>query len=66
MVLELHSDSLMNLSGVVGTAEGLDGDQPCILVMVVALTAELERSIPKEMEGYPVRIEETGEFRARG
>ena len=44
----------------------MDRGRPCILVMVAALTPELRRSIPGEIEGYPVRIEGTGEFRALG
>ena len=64
-VLQEHTDRLMNLPGVVGTGESLQRGRPCVLVMVAALPPELRRSIPKEIEGYPVMIQETGELRAR-
>lgn len=64
-VLQEQTDALMRLPGVVGTAESLQDGRPCILVMVAALTPELRRQIPREIEGYPVEILETGELRAR-
>jgi len=63
-VLKEHTDSLMALPGVVGTAQGLCDGNPCIMVLVVEKTPELEKKIPERLEGYPVRIEETGEIRA--
>jgi hypothetical protein len=47
----------------VGTAIGECDDQPCIKILVVELTEELEMILPKLMENYPVIIEETGEIR---
>ena len=35
-----------------------DDETACLEVMVVKQTTELERAIPKSIEGYPVRIEE--------
>jgi len=50
---------------VVGTAESRLGDgRACILVMVVRLTPELGRRVPRTIEGWPVRIDETGEIHA--
>ena len=64
-VLAARTPEWMKLPGVVGTAESrLDDGRPCILVMVVRLTPELRRSIPGNVEGWPVRIEETGEIHA--
>ena len=63
-VLKEQTDKLMSLPGVVGTAQGLCDDKPCIKVYVAELTAELEKKIPKKVEGYVVDIEVTGEFRA--
>jgi hypothetical protein len=64
-VLKDHTPELMALPGVTGTYQGaLDDGRPCITVMVVSSTPELEARIPRELEGYPVRIEETGEIRA--
>ncbi len=36
-----HTDSLMSLPGVVGTAQGLCDGQPCIKVFIVKKTPEL-------------------------
>jgi hypothetical protein len=64
-VLAAHTPELMQTPGVVGTAESrLDDGRPCILVMVVRLTAELRARLPHQLEGWPVRIEETGEIHA--
>lgn len=63
-VLQEHTDELMAMSGVVGTAQGLCHDKPCIKVYVAALTPELEKKIPQNLEGYQVMVEVTGEFRA--
>ena len=63
-VLKEHTKELMALPGVVGTAQGLCDDQPCIKVFVIEKTPELDQKIPDMLEGYPVMIEETGEIRA--
>ncbi|MBU1299905.1 MAG: hypothetical protein KKF20_01250 [Bacteroidetes bacterium] len=61
----------MMIPGVVGTAIGECDELPCpekfgacIKILVVELTDELEMKLPKNIEGYPVVIEETGEIRA--
>jgi hypothetical protein len=63
-VLKRHTDTLMSVKGVVGTAQGLCNDQPCVKVFVIKRTKDLEKEIPKILDGYPVIIEETGEFHA--
>ena len=63
-VLKAHTDDLMSLPGVVGTGQGLCNGQPCIKVFVSKKTAKLEKRIPKNLEGYPVVIQETGKFKA--
>ncbi len=63
-VLREQTDALMALPGVVGTAQGEQDGAPCILVLVVRLTEELQARIPGELEGYPVVIDETGEINA--
>lgn len=63
-VLKKHTAALMPLPGVVGTAQGMCGERDCIKVFVRQRTPELERRIPPVLDGYPVSIEETGEFRA--
>ena len=64
-VLEECAGELMGLPGVVGTAQTLRDGEPCIMVMVAARTPEIDEKIPARIEGYPVRIQVTGEFRAR-
>jgi len=64
-VLEEHDEQLMAIPGVVGVYVGLleDDQTLCLKVMVVKKTAELERTIPKSLEGHPVVVEETGVIR---
>jgi hypothetical protein len=64
-VLRTHDKELLANPGVVGVFEGLleDDKTPCLKVMVVRKTPELERKIPKSLEGYPVVVEETGPIR---
>ena len=63
-VLREHTDRLMSLPGVVGTAQGLCAGKPCIKVYVVKKTPDLVKQIPSTLEGYTVAVQETGEFRA--
>lgn len=63
-VLEEHTLKLMSIEGVIGTAEGLCNGKPCIKVYVIKKTRQLTQRIPTTLEGYPVVMEETGEFRA--
>ena len=64
-VLAAHTPALMRVPGVVGTYEGRDRDgAPCIVVMAARITPELRGAIPKTLEGWRVRIEETGELHA--
>ena len=62
-VLRAHTETLMAVPGVVGTAQGLCEGTPCIRVLVARKTPDLLRAIPTSLEGYPVAVEETGELR---
>jgi len=63
-VIRIYSDSLMAIPGVVGLYHGLSEDgRACLKVMVKQKTAELEKRIPRQIEGYPVLIDETGEIK---
>ena len=63
-VMNAHVDALMATEGVAGVAIGeTDDHTPCIIIYVVQLTDTLKASLPTTMEGHPVRIEESGEFR---
>lgn len=61
-VLRKHTEGLMSLPGVVGTAQGLCQGRPCIKVYVVETDPELAGKIPDSIEGYPVSVEVTGEL----
>ena len=63
-VLKEHTDSLMALPGVVGTAQGQCAGRPCIRVFVVKKTPDLLKQIPSSIGGYTVEVQETGEIRA--
>lgn len=58
-VLAAHNDSLMAVPGVVGTAIGRCDDAPCIRILVIRVTDEVQRRIPGRLEGFPVRIDVT-------
>ena len=54
------TDRVIDLDGVSGTAIGLDGDSPCLKVMVS--TDEAAARIPRSMDGFKVVVETTGSF----
>lgn len=64
-VLQAHTSTIMAVPGVLGTGQGEHEGSPCIVVFVRRRTADLERAIPSSLEGYPVRLEQTGEIRPR-
>ena len=59
-VLAAHSDSLMAVPGVLGTAVGRCNGAPCIRVLVGRVSDEIRRRVPRTLEGYPVHIDVTG------
>jgi hypothetical protein len=52
---------LLDLPAVAGVPA--DGKTPCFKVMLARPTPETERNIPREIEGYPVVTENSGEIR---
>lgn len=64
-VLAAHSDSLMALPGVVGTAVALCDRERCIKVLVADSTPETSSRVPSRLEGYRVVVEVTGTLRPR-
>ena len=64
-VLARHTDRLMSLPGVIGTAEGECAGRPCILVLVERMTPSLRQAVPAELEGVRVEIRETGRVEAQ-
>ena len=67
-VLRAHDKELLAIPGVVGVYIAVldDGKTPCLKVMLAQKSAEIERAIPKMLEGYPVVVEVTGEIRPLG
>ena len=63
-VQEEHTPEWMAIEGVEGTAIGLYNSKSCIMVFSSKKAEELRGVIPTTIEGYPVIIEETGNFRA--
>jgi len=61
-VLKEHTDELMSIQGVVGAAQGLYKNKPCIKVLVSKDTQEIRNSIPHEIDGYLVVIQKSGEI----
>lgn len=64
-VLRQHTGAWMSVPGVVGTAIGRCDGLPCIKILVAEKTRAVEEKIPASVEGYPVKVEVTGRFRAR-
>jgi len=64
-VLAAHTDSLMALPGVVGTAIGRCDTVLCIRVFLRDSSSAARQAIPDTLEGYPVRVEVTGGFERR-
>lgn len=62
--LAKHTDRLMAIEGVVGTAIGECDGRPCIKIYVVRKTDRLLEELPTELDGFTVSVEETGEFQA--
>lgn len=63
-VLKEHTDRLMSIEGVLGTAIGECQQEPCIKVLVEKKTLVMEKRIPSSLEGWKVEIEEVGRVRA--
>lgn len=62
-VLADHTDSLMAIPGVVGTAVALCDGGRCIKVLLADSNPETKRKIPARLEGYRVVVEVTGTIR---
>lgn len=67
-VLAAHDNQLLAIPNVVGVYVGVldDGKTPCLKVMLARPSPETEKAIPRELEGYPVVTEVTGEIRPLG
>ena len=63
-VLKDNTDQWLAITGVEGAAIGLFEGKPCIRIFISSNAQEFRDKIPSNIDGYPVVIEETGEFRA--
>jgi hypothetical protein len=62
-VLNENAAKWMALEGVVGVCQGEQDGQDCIKILVIQKTKQLQSVLPKQADGYPVVIEETGVIR---
>jgi hypothetical protein len=63
-VFDTHRDSLLSIPGVVGAGIAKSEGKPCLVIMVKDKTQYTEGQIPKELDGYRVIMQETGEIKA--
>ena len=64
-VLAAHTDSLLGLPGVVGTAVASCDGERCIKVFLADSNSDTKARIPPRLEGYRVVVEVTGTIRPR-
>lgn len=59
-VMARHQDQLMAIPGVTGIGIGEQNGQPAIVIMVNRLTLELKARLPRQLDGFPVVVEQSG------
>ena len=66
-VLKSNQEMLLAIPGVQGFYQGEqeNGDE-CIVIMVDSLSEKNKGEFPDSLEGYPVRVEETGKIKPLG
>lgn len=55
-----HQSWLMQLPGVVGVGTGQHQGRPCLILLVTHATAALSEQLPSSLDGYELRVQETG------
>ncbi len=63
-VKEKYESRWLAIEGVEGVGIGEEGSDRVIKVYVSKKTKALQTQIPRQVEGYPVRLEVSGEFHA--
>jgi len=63
-VINEHMQELMSIPGVVGVGQGLCDNSPCIKAYIIEKSSDLDKEIPKVLDGYKVVTEVTGKIRA--
>ena len=61
-VKQTHEQSLLGIDGVQGVGISAETGEPAITVYVDRQTSELRAQLPKRLDGFPVRIETSGEL----
>ena len=59
-VISKIQDKWMKIEGVEGIGQGKVDDEDCIMVFVSRKVDEIKEKIPEKLEGFAVKIEETG------
>ena len=63
-VLKENSAMLLSIPGVQGFYQGeLENGNDCIVIMVDSLTEENKVKFPDSLDGYTVKVEETGKIK---
>ena len=63
-ILEDRTDQWMAIPGIEGTAIGIFGNEPCIMILSSVAPQQLRSKIPETLNGYNIVIQQTGTFRA--
>ncbi|MBN1466432.1 hypothetical protein JXA02_11760 [candidate division KSB1 bacterium] len=63
-VKKRYTTRIMKIDGVVGIGIGKEEDDDAIMVFVKERTAIIDQKVPKQLKGYPVIIQETGQIEA--
>ncbi len=66
-VLEEHQEELMRLPGVVGVGVGQDETtgEPVILILMAEQSPDLEKALPRTLDGYAAKPLVVGEIKAQ-
>jgi hypothetical protein len=61
-VIKAHTAGLITMPGVVGIGEGKQGNASCIILFVVDKNSPELSQLPETIDGYRLRIEQSGEL----
>lgn len=61
-VLNEKQKEWLSIPGVTGAAIGSFRNKPCVKIYTAANPRKLRDQLPSNVEGYPVIIEQTGQF----
>jgi len=64
-VIQSHAEELLEISGVVGVAQGTHEGHSVVQILVERRTPELVARLPRILDGYPVIVVQSGELRSQ-